>query len=598
MEDANHVRTLGDYSKPSHEGYRNTIELPVGNNVVPLRSDTIRINHHMGGSYYSFPCSILSTGKDCKTPQRYPNVPPTSWRISLRSMDSFQGLTPKIPHHGIDLWLQVQIFYDHVTPVTRRTIDQSASGKLYDRNVKESWALLEDLALYDNKSWNDPRDFAKPVKAISLPQDVPSTSDRRLIKLKNRVQRLMEAHLALMQPTQVNKITTSCEICSGPHDTQYCMEDPEQAFVEYASSRTDEAREGLMSNFMASQDVRLSKFEANFKQQQSEMTNKIYIVLKAITDRMARALPSDTVKNPKLNLNTTTAILSARSYPTEDQQFSTHIHARREGDPEDTNTIAYNEEQRDTPQLEREDITVVDNLGPNRDDEGIEWLDVEEPLDLVDTSEASVYESLNKEMPKCSLNYDFKIKRGDPRNLKIPCMIGHKFTANAYIDVELPMNIMSLAYYNSIINNGCEYRGRNFIGLGRGMHVCVGNISYVIDFTILENIKTNIDPSLSHVIFGRPFVEIACLAINKKYELMTFTDEIKEITFKTPYKDPNRSELSSEGHDLLPSRVILNEDDYDRGCRKPSDLEDEFYRDTIKLGPEYLTGMDYEGEVT
>ncbi|GJU08945.1 hypothetical protein Tco_1125375 [Tanacetum coccineum] len=28
----------------------------------------------------------------------------------------------------------------------------------------------------------------------------------------------------------------------GPHSTQYCMEDPEQAFVEYASSRTDKAR--------------------------------------------------------------------------------------------------------------------------------------------------------------------------------------------------------------------------------------------------------------------------------------------------------------------------------------------------------------------
>nr|GEW52307.1 ribonuclease H-like domain-containing protein [Tanacetum cinerariifolium] len=27
----------------------------------------------------------------------------------------------------------------------------------------------------------------------------------------------------------------------GPHDTRYCIEDPEQAFVEYASSRTDEA---------------------------------------------------------------------------------------------------------------------------------------------------------------------------------------------------------------------------------------------------------------------------------------------------------------------------------------------------------------------
>ncbi|GJX56350.1 hypothetical protein Tco_0286247 [Tanacetum coccineum] len=269
--------------------------------------------------------------------------------------------------------------------LTRRTIDQSAGGKLRDRNAKESWALLEDLALYDNKSWNDPRDFAKPVKAIALPQDVPSTSYRHLIELEDQVQRLMEAHLAPTQPTQVNKVTILCEICIGPHDTQYCMEDPEQAFVEYASSRTDEAGgkwytfkseqnnlgntynpswrshpnlrwrqpqnpqnnflnppnqfqpngsipnrsfnnhpqrfnnqsnlEGLVSNFMASQDTRLSKFEADFKQQQSEMTNKIDTVLKAITNRIAGALPSDTVKNPKLS---TSPVLSACSYPTID----------------------------------------------------------------------------------------------------------------------------------------------------------------------------------------------------------------------------------------------------------------------------------------
>ncbi|GKB94859.1 hypothetical protein Tco_0980996 [Tanacetum coccineum] len=168
---------------------------------------------------------------------------------------------------------------------------------------------------------------------------------------------------------------------------------------------------------MASQDARFSKFEADFKQQQSKMTNKIDTVLKHTKEEKRE----------------------------------------REGDPEDTNTIAYNEEQRDTPQLEREDIIVVDNLGPNRDDEGFEWLDIEEPIDLVNTSEELVYESLIKEMPECSLNYDFKIKKGDPRNLKISCIIGHKFMANAYINVDLPMNIMSLAYYNSIRKNGYEY---------------------------------------------------------------------------------------------------------------------------------------------
>ncbi|GKA58339.1 MAK10-like protein [Tanacetum coccineum] len=103
----------------------------------------------------------------------------------------------------------------------------------------ESWAFIEDLTLYDNESWNDPRDFAKPVKAISLPHDVPNASDRRLTEPENQVQRLMEAHIA-PRPS-----ISSCEICSGPYDTQYCMENPEQAFVDYTSLRTDKAAESL-----------------------------------------------------------------------------------------------------------------------------------------------------------------------------------------------------------------------------------------------------------------------------------------------------------------------------------------------------------------
>ncbi|GKB03011.1 hypothetical protein Tco_0831100 [Tanacetum coccineum] len=45
---------------------------------------------------------------------------------------------------------------------------------------------------------------------------------------------------------------------------------------------------------MVSQDARLAKFEPDFKQQQSEMTNKINTVLKAITNQIAGGLSSDT----------------------------------------------------------------------------------------------------------------------------------------------------------------------------------------------------------------------------------------------------------------------------------------------------------------
>ncbi|GKE84940.1 hypothetical protein Tco_1558682, partial [Tanacetum coccineum] len=143
-------------------------------------------------------------------------------------------LTPKSPSS----WHQSLAPYDHVNPATRRTIDQSASGKLRDRNLKESRALLEDLALYDKESLNDPRDFAKPVK-----------------------------------------------------------------------------------------DARLSKFEADFNQLQGEITNKIDTVLKVITDRITEALPSDMVKNLKLNVNITSLVLSSHSYPTKDPQCSTRIHS-------------------------------------------------------------------------------------------------------------------------------------------------------------------------------------------------------------------------------------------------------------------------------
>ncbi|GJU37789.1 MAK10-like protein [Tanacetum coccineum] len=171
MEDENPIRTIGDYSKPSHEGYRNTIELPAGNNVVPLRSDTIRLVQN-GCSFHGLrsedPNQPLKTFLNLTAKLRNDILmfQQHHGESLSEAWTRFKDLLQKVPHHGIDLWLQVQIFYDHVNLVTRRTIDQSAGGKLRDLNAEESWALLDDLALYDNESWNDPMDFAKPVKGF------------------------------------------------------------------------------------------------------------------------------------------------------------------------------------------------------------------------------------------------------------------------------------------------------------------------------------------------------------------------------------------------------------------------------------------------
>ncbi|GJT56159.1 MAK10-like protein [Tanacetum coccineum] len=209
MGDENPIRTIGDYSKPSHEGYRNTID--------PRREQ-------LASNWLErLPAGSISTWEDLTTRFLAQFFPPGRTAKLRNDILMFQQ------HHGESLSEAWTRFKDLLQ-------------KLRDLNPEESWAILEDLALYDNESWNDPRDFAKPVKAIVLPQDVMSTSDRHLIELENQVQRLIEAHLAPTQPTQVNKITASCEICNGPHDTHNCTKDPKQACVDYASSHTNKIR--------------------------------------------------------------------------------------------------------------------------------------------------------------------------------------------------------------------------------------------------------------------------------------------------------------------------------------------------------------------
>nr|GEU75348.1 replication protein A 70 kDa DNA-binding subunit C-like [Tanacetum cinerariifolium] len=350
MGDGNPIRTLGDYSRPSHQGYRNTIELPEGNNVVPFRSDTIWLVEN-GCSFHGlrsedpnqhlkdFLKLVDSLDFDGENKERTRLRPQNSATISSCSNNIIENLYPKNELVS--------------STCSKNSLIMASIFGSKSKNFMTMSILSQDEPVTSRS--NDPRDFAKPVKAIALPQDVPSTSDCRLIEIENQVQCLMEVYLASTQLSQVNKITISCEIYSSPHDTQYCMEDPEQAFVDYASSRTDEEG-GLVSEFMASQDARLSKFEADFKQQQSEMTNKIDTVLKAITYRIAGTLPSNMVKNLKLG---THPVSSAHSYLTMDPHCSMQIHSsinaitiqpKQQSDSLDDRTKANEEGEREIAQ--------------------------------------------------------------------------------------------------------------------------------------------------------------------------------------------------------------------------------------------------------
>nr|GEX10892.1 MAK10-like protein [Tanacetum cinerariifolium] len=167
MGDENPIHTLRDYSKSSHEGHRNTIVLPEGNNVVPLRSDTIclvqnkcsfhRLRSEDPNQHLKDFLKLVDS-LDINVENRE--------RMRLRESHSetwtrFKDLLQKVPHHGIDRWLLIQFFYDHVSFPLKYEIDRAGGGKHHDKNADKSWEIIENIALYDHEGWNDLKDSIK-----------------------------------------------------------------------------------------------------------------------------------------------------------------------------------------------------------------------------------------------------------------------------------------------------------------------------------------------------------------------------------------------------------------------------------------------------
>jgi hypothetical protein len=121
------------------------------------------------------------------------------------------------------------------------------------------------------------------------------------------------------------------------------------------------------------------------------------------------------------------------------------------------------------------------------------------------------------------------IKVGDPSNINIPCNIGHMHVWKAYIDPRSPINIMTRTYYNWIMNKQLGYRMMpntnlisNFVGRVKGLHVIVGNFTYVTDFVIVEDTRPVIDDCLSQVVFGKPFLEASKMSYDPTLGIVRF----------------------------------------------------------------------------
>ncbi|GJX32357.1 MAK10-like protein [Tanacetum coccineum] len=270
---------------------------------------------------------------------------------------------------------------------------------------------------------------------------------------------------------------------------------------------------------MASQDARLSKFEADFEIQQSEMTNKIDTFLKAINDRMTGALPNDTIKNPKLNVNSTSSVLSARSYPTKEPQSSSYplnsINAIKTCSKETNNS------QKDQLQT----VIKIRTSKPKEPEKTLEdeFKDLHLNLPVLEfLAHASMYNTiLDKYVESLELGKNgFAFIQGkipkkmkDPGLFTLPCRLGESTPFDTLADLGL-------------VDGTKSY----LVGIVKNVEVHIGRLILLDDFYVIDMDK---DPA-TLLLVGREFLATANAVIDCSVGYL-----LKKVGARTPYYAKN-----------------------------------------------------------
>ncbi|GJX34777.1 hypothetical protein Tco_0246334 [Tanacetum coccineum] len=124
----------------------------------------------------------------------------------------------------------------------------------------------------------------------------------------------------------------------------------------------------------------------------------------------------------------------------------------------------------------------------------------------------------------------------------------------------------------------------------------LGNFTYIMNFLIVEDISSIIDPCLSDVLLGKPFIEIFNMTYDASLGIVKFTNGVDEVAYQMPHKIEQFQSLSNMEKEHKQSVYFRNDEDKKRSglC----DEKDIFYKECLELGPEYKTNNDGSSSVS
>ncbi|GKA35799.1 hypothetical protein Tco_0722290 [Tanacetum coccineum] len=424
MRDKNQPRTLGDYSRPSHEGYRNIIELPEGDNVSSLLSDTIQLVQN-GYAFHK----LRSEDPNQHLKDFLKLVDSLDLNGANRESESlfeawtrFKDLLQTISHHGIDLWLLIQIFYDHVSYTLKREINHDANS-------------------------------AKPISAISLPQDILRTFDQRLLELEDQINYLLKGLKTTPRtnPTQLPQSYAS--VVSSNQSTQSFSELPKQnsytfqkrAYPEFQQRTLEPRFEARVQCYMEAYTERMERFEEDIYRQIEEHNGRMTEMFSILKEckHVEKVLVREVVSKPVTN-----KVLKGE----EIEEDVDNDESNRSENKDPTRWGKYMDRLMEVPRSRPIGYYLKHSINKKTIEDLVDNHKYNDALltTRIRKMDSETYKSLPIEpMYNAILKKKLARKKGGEGNFVIACSIG-KLIMNSLADQGSDVNIMPLTIYNKL----------------------------------------------------------------------------------------------------------------------------------------------------
>ncbi|XP_070057109.1 uncharacterized protein [Nicotiana tomentosiformis] len=152
----------------------------------------------------------FSSAKTGKFRREIHNFCQNETEIVFEAWERFKEIVQKCQHSGIELWIQLQDFWDGLTPASRRTLSNAAGDPLMKMTPEEIVIILNELSEEANQ-W--PSEIAERRRSTDVHQVDANTSVQ--VQIDAMAKEIRKLTLASIH----SEPHAACDICGREHPT-------------------------------------------------------------------------------------------------------------------------------------------------------------------------------------------------------------------------------------------------------------------------------------------------------------------------------------------------------------------------------------------